>query len=107
MPGAGTHTTIIQRLAKLAQVSPAAAKFLTGPDLNADWSSYDSADALRSRYAIPGVMGPGIFCMMLDYGDPGQRLDDTALKTAGTLRCAGELSTQSWTRSASDSSIPS
>lgn len=94
MPGAGTHTTIIQRLAKFAQNDPQAKKFLTDPDLNADWSSYDSADALQSRYAILGAMGPDIFYMMLDYGDPEQRLEDVALKIAGTFRCVGELSSQ-------------
>ena len=94
MPGAGTHTTIIQRLAKLAQTSPAASKFLTDLDLNADWGSYGSAEALQSRYAILGAMGPDICYMMLHYGDSAQRLEDTVLKIAGTFRCAGGLSSE-------------
>lgn len=96
MPGAGTHTTIIQRLAKLAKDNNdlAVEKFLTDPDLNAGWDTYSSPDALQSRYAILGAMGPDIFYMMLDYGDPEQQLEDVVLKIAGTFRCVGELSSR-------------
>lgn len=94
MPGAGTHTTIIQRLAKLAKDNPDAAAFLKDPDLNANWACYDSADALQSRYAILGAMGPDIFYMMLDYGDSMQKFEDIALKIAGTFRAAGTLSSE-------------
>jgi len=60
MPGAGTHTAIIQRLAKIAEDNndPAVRKSLTDPDLNADWSTYSSPDALQSRYAMLGAKGP-------------------------------------------------
>ena len=96
MPGVGTHTTVIQRLAKIAQDNSdsTVGKFLTGPDLNADWSTYSSADALQSRYAILGAMGPDIFYAMLDYGAEIQDLEDVVLKVAGTLRCVGELSSE-------------
>jgi hypothetical protein len=96
MPGAGTHTTIIQRLAKLAKDNSdlAVEKFLTDPGLNADWATYSSPDALQSRYAILGAMGPDIFYMMLDYGGAEQQLEDVALKIAGTFRCVGELSSR-------------
>jgi hypothetical protein len=68
MPGAGTHATIIQRLAKIAKDNndPAVRKFLTHPDLNADWSTYSSPDALQSRYAIFGMKGPDILYVVLD-----------------------------------------
>ncbi len=39
-------------------------------------------------------MGPDIFYMMLDYGDPEQQLEDAVLKIAGTFRCVGELSAE-------------
>jgi Zinc dependent phospholipase C len=94
MPGAGTHTTIIQRLARLAKDNPDAAAFLKDPDLNADWSTYGSDDALQSRYAILGAMGPDILYMMLDYGDPEQKFEDIAIKLAGTFRAAGTLSSE-------------
>jgi len=96
MPGAGTHTTIIQRLAKLAKENGNLAfeKFLTDPNLNADWRTYSSPDALQSRYAVLGAMGPDIFYMMLDYGAPEQQLEDVVLKIAGTYRCVGELSSK-------------
>ncbi|MGH8833680.1 MAG: zinc dependent phospholipase C family protein [Actinomycetes bacterium] len=96
MPGAGTHTTVIQRLAKIAKENNdlAVGEFLTDPDLNADWSTYSSPDALQSRYAILGAMGPDIFYAMLDYGGEIQDLEDMVLKVAGTFRCAGELSSR-------------
>ena len=96
MPGAATHTTVIQRLAKLAQNNgnPDFAKFLTDPDANGDWGTYSSQDALQSRYAVLGAMGPDIFYMMLDYGASEQDLEDVALKIAGTFRCVGELSSE-------------
>jgi Zinc dependent phospholipase C len=92
MPGAGTHTTIIQHLADLAQGNPDFQKFLTDPRLNAkDWPTYASQDALQSRYAVLGAMGPDIFFTMLDYGGGQQQIEDLALKVAGTFRCVGEL----------------
>jgi hypothetical protein len=76
MPGAGTHTTISQRLAKIAKDNndPAVRKFLTDPDLNADWSTYSSPDALQSRYTILGTKGPDIFYVMLDSEPEVQQL---------------------------------
>src|SRR5215831_16844635 len=76
MPGAGTHTPIIQRLARIAKGDndPAVRKFLTDSDLNADWSTYSSPDALPSRYAMLGAKGPDIFYVMLDYEPEVQHL---------------------------------
>jgi hypothetical protein len=93
MPGVGTHTTIIQRLAMSARGQDAGG-FLTDPFLNADWTTYSSPDALQSRYAVLGAMGPDIFYAMLDYGGQIQEFEDTVLKIAGTFRCAGELSSR-------------
>jgi hypothetical protein len=95
MPGVGTHTTIIQRLAKAANDAndPKVRAFLTDPDLNADWTTYSTdPDALQARYAVLGAMGPDIFYAMLDYGGEIQELEDVVLKLAGTFRCAGQLS---------------
>ena len=94
MPGVGTHTTIIQRLAKSAQGDPNVAVLLTDPDLNADWTKYSTAEALQSRYAVLGAMGPDIFFAMLDYDSGIQELEDVVMKIAGTFRCVGQLSSQ-------------
>src|SRR5215467_2913353 len=97
MPGAGTHTTIIQHLADLAQNNPDPdfKKFLTNPNLNAqDWATYASPDALQSRYAVLGAMGPDIFYAMLDYGGGQQQYEDLAVKAAGAFRCVGELTSE-------------
>jgi hypothetical protein len=96
MPGAGTHTTIIQRLALAVNDNNdvPAMQFLTDPNLNGKWATYDCQDALQSRYAVLGAMGPDIFYLMLDYGAPQQEFEDVVLKIAGTFRCVGELSSQ-------------
>jgi len=94
MPGVGTHTTIIQRLAESAPRNRDAGIFLADPFLNADWSTYASDEALQSRYAVLGAMGPDVFYAMLDYGGGIQELEDTVLKLAGTFRCVGQLSSQ-------------
>ena len=96
MPGVGTHTTVIQRLARQARDAgdQEVGAFLTDPGLNADWTTYSSDEALQSRYAVLGAMGPDIFFAMLDYGGQIQELEDTVLKIAGTFRCAGQLSSQ-------------
>ena len=99
MPGAGTHTTIIQRLAQLAQdqtspVSgiPEIANFLIDPNVNASWDSYATPEGLQGRYANLGALGPDIFYLMLDYGSGIQEFEDTVMTIAGTFRCVGELS---------------
>src|SRR5262245_22449517 len=93
LPGAGTHTTIIQRLAKAAHDrGDPASRFLTDPNLNADWATYATPDALQARYAVLGAMGPDIFFALLDYGDGIVRLEDLVVKILGTFRSAGELS---------------
>jgi hypothetical protein len=93
MPGVGTHTTIIQRLAKAGLGDPRVRTFLGDPDLNADWLAYATVpEALQARYAVLGAMGPDVFYAMLDYGGDIQELEDVVLKLAGTFRCAGQLS---------------
>ena len=94
MPGVGTHTTVIQRLAMSAPRDQDVVTFLTDPSLNADWTTYSSDEALQSRYAVLGAMGPDIFYAMLDYGGEIQEFEDTVLKIAGTFRCVGQLSSQ-------------
>ena len=95
MPGAGTHATIIQRLAKVAHDrGDPAAQFLTDPNLNADWTSYATDEALQGRYAVLGSMGPDIFMALLDYGDDLVDLEGTVVKILGTFRCVSNLSEQ-------------
>lgn len=98
MPGVGTHTTIIQRLALAANAptagDPALSTLLTDPNLNGSWATYASADALQSRYAALGAMGPDIFFLMLDYGPEIQDFENVVVKLAATFRAAGELSSQ-------------
>jgi hypothetical protein len=93
MPGVGVHTTVIQRLAMSAR-GQAAGDLLTDPFLNADWATYSSAEAVQSRYAVLGAMGPDVFYAMLDYGGQIQEFEDTVVKLAGTFRCVGQLSSQ-------------
>ncbi|MDA4118237.1 MAG: zinc dependent phospholipase C family protein, partial [Thaumarchaeota archaeon] len=90
MPGAGTHTTIIQHLATEATFKAA----LGDPTLNADWTSYHTDEALKSRYAVLGAMGPDIFYAMLDYGGDIQKFEDVLIKVAGTFQCVGEISAE-------------
>jgi Zinc dependent phospholipase C len=99
MPGAGIHTTIIQRLAQLAQdqtspVSkiPEITNFLIDPDVNATWDGYATPEALQARYANLGALGPDIFYLMLDYGGELQQFEDIVMAIAATFRCVGELS---------------
>jgi hypothetical protein len=93
MPGVGTHTTIIERLARAAVNDPNVRKVLGDPDLNADWLTYTTVpEALQARYAVLGAMGPDVFYAMLDYGGDIQELEDVVLKLAGTFRCVGQLS---------------
>jgi Zinc dependent phospholipase C len=89
LPGAGTHATIIHHL---AEKNPAFKAALGDPTLNTDWTNYRSDEALRSRYAVLGAMGPDIFYAMLDYGGDIQKFEDVLIKVAGTFECVGELS---------------
>ena len=90
MPGAGTHTTIIQHLA----MESAFTAFLGDPTKNTDWANYSSTEGLQSRYSILGAMGPDIFYAMLDYGGNIQEFENIMIQIVGTFECAGELSSQ-------------
>jgi hypothetical protein len=90
MPGAGTHTTIIQYLAKKYADSPFGAA-LGDPGENTTWTDYESDAGLQARYAVLGAMGPDIFYAMLDYGRGIQDFEDVAIKIAGTFQCVGKV----------------
>jgi hypothetical protein len=98
MPGSGTHTTVIQHLAQenLTFQGPlgslTAQELLGKPNLNMSWGTYFEDDALKSRYAILGAMGPDIFYAMLDYGSDIQMFEDIAIKVLGTFECVGQVS---------------
>jgi acetyl esterase/lipase len=96
MPGAGTHTTIVQYLGLIAKHanSPEYRNFLPDPNSNSDWTAYATPEALQSRYANLGALGPDIFYLMLDYGGGAQQFEDLAIKFAGTFSCVGKLSSE-------------
>jgi Zinc dependent phospholipase C len=89
MPGSGTHTTIIQHL---AESDPTFRAALGNPLLNKSWSGYNTPEALKSRYAILGAMGPDIFYAMLDYGPQVQTFEDIIAGIAGTFEAVGKVS---------------
>ena len=91
MPGAGTHTTVIQHL---AQENPDFLALLGDPTVNASWAAYETVDALKSRYAVLGAMGPDIFYAMLDYGGDIQTFEDNLIKILGTFQCTSKLSAE-------------
>ena len=62
MPTAGTHITIVQRI---AASDPAYAALLGSPDPTL---SQTDPDALKMRYACLGAVGPDMFYALADYG---------------------------------------
>jgi hypothetical protein len=82
MPTAGTHITIIERLALSQQFAP-----LLG-DPHADIG--DPAGK-QMRYAKLGAIGPDIFYALMDYGRDLQDLTNFLTKLAGSFECISEI----------------
>ena len=85
MPTAGTHITIIERLALVEDF----AALLGDPNANED----DPA-ALQMRYAKLGAIGPDIFYCLMDYDPRLQDFTDTMSRIAGSFECIKSLTKQ-------------
>lgn len=81
MPTAGTHITIIQRLA----LDPVLQPFLGDPGAAAD-----SPAGKLMRFANLGAVGPDIFYAMADYGSELQDIEDFYIKVIGTFEAIGD-----------------
>src|SRR5271167_4233387 len=82
MPTAGTHITIIERLALDARFSSVLG------DPHADVS--DPAGK-QMRYAKLGAIGPDIFYALMDYGRDLQDLTNFLSKVSGSFECVAEV----------------
>ncbi len=82
MPTAGTHITIIERLA----LDPALQNLLGDP--TADVS--DPA-GMQMRYAKLGAVGPDLFYALMDYGSDIQDLVNFFAKYSGAVECIGDV----------------
>src|SRR3954466_1171071 len=82
MPTAGTHITLIERLALDPQFQP-----LLGDPLA------DETDpaGLQMRYAKLGAIGPDLFYALLDYGGDVQDLASFFAKYSGALECMSHV----------------
>ena len=82
MPTAGTHITIVQRLAA------ASTQFrdLLGDPL----ADPETDEGRQARFACLGAVGPDVFYAMADYGSGLQDLENFLVKTAGTFQCIAE-----------------
>ena len=80
MPTAGTHITLIERLALDPQFTP-----LLGDPLA------DETDpaGLQMRYAKLGAIGPDLFYALMDYGGEMQDLVNFFAKYSGAVECMG------------------
>ena len=82
MPTAGTHITLIERLALDPKLKP-----LLGDPLA------DETDpaGLQMRYAKLGAIGPDLFYALLDYGGDVQDLANFFAKYSGALECMSHV----------------
>jgi hypothetical protein len=87
MPTAGTHITIIERLALESDLAPMLGK----PNAAAD--DPDPA-ALQMRYAKLGAIGPDLFYALLDYDWPLQDLANFFAKYSGAVECINDVTHQ-------------
>jgi Zinc dependent phospholipase C len=82
MPTAGTHITLIERLA----LDPDFAEFLGDPV-----ADEDDPSGLQMRYAKLGAIGPDLFYALLDYGSDVQDLANFFAKYSGAVACIGHV----------------
>jgi hypothetical protein len=85
MPTAGTHITIVQRLAR----DPALQPLLGDPA-----ADEDTPAGRRMRFANLGAVGPDIFYLMADYGADLQDFENFMVKVGGSFQCLGDLMEQ-------------
>jgi hypothetical protein len=87
MPTAGTHITILERIALTG-----AFKDIIG-DLDADDGTAEgAASAKLLKFAKLGAIGPDIFYAMMDYGTDQQRFANFLAQLSGSLECITALS---------------
>jgi hypothetical protein len=82
MPTAGTHITILERLALQAEFSP----LIGSPN-----AATGSAEETLHKFAKLGAIGPDIFYALMDYSDKLQDFTNFVAKTAGSFECISEL----------------
>jgi hypothetical protein len=82
MPTAGTHITIIERLALRGEF----ASLLGDPN-----ATFADPAAKQMRYAKLGAIGPDIFYALMDYGGQLQDLTNFLAKVGGSFECISEL----------------
>jgi hypothetical protein len=82
MPTAGTHITILERLALTGEFA----------DIIGDLDADEASDAgKRLRFAKLGAIGPDIFYALMDYGPELQQFADFLSKLAGSIECISKL----------------
>ena len=82
MPTAGTHITILERLALQAEFE----QLIGSPNAVAG-----SADEMMHKFAKLGAIGPDIFYALMDYDDKMQDFTNFMAKTSGSFACISEL----------------
>lgn len=82
MPTAGTHITVLERLALRDEFS----ELVGSPNAEAD-----SEEETRHKFAKLGAIGPDIFYAMADYGPDLQNLAKFLSAFAGSVECILEL----------------
>jgi hypothetical protein len=82
MPTAGTHITIIERLALDPRFSPV---------LGDPYADVSEAAGKQMRYAKLGAIGPDIFYALMDYGSDLQDLTNFLAKLSGSFECISEV----------------
>ncbi|WSG73662.1 zinc dependent phospholipase C family protein [Rhizobium beringeri] len=81
MPTAGTHITIIERLALLSEFQ----------EILGDPSAEDGERAKLIKFAKLGAIGPDIFYALMDYGPELQDMVNFLSKLAGSFECISEI----------------
>jgi Zinc dependent phospholipase C len=82
MPTAGTHITILERLALQAEFEP----LIGSPN-----AAPGSAEETLHKFAKLGAIGPDIFYALMDYNDKMQDFTNFVAKTAGSFECITDL----------------
>jgi hypothetical protein len=82
MPTAGTHITIIERLA----LDPTLRPLLGDP-----FADVSDPAGLKMRYARLGAVGPDLFYGLMDYGADLQDLTNFFAKYSGSVECIGNI----------------
>jgi len=88
MPSAGTHITIVERLASEPQFAPLLGNPLADPS---------TPEGKKMIFAKLGAIGPDILYAMLDMGADYQEMENFLIKAQGTFECLAEIMEQTTT----------